>query len=88
VKDVCWRIVAAKPSGEGYELCGSVHAEIVALLEATRYGMCTQGATARIYGQTWVCPACLDALKEAGVERILIRGKEYEGSAREDQRIP
>ena len=60
--------------GEGYEKCRSVcdqfaHAEIVALYIAGGYA---PGATAKIYGHSKVCEPCMDALRHAGVIRVVM----------------
>lgn len=74
--DVCPRVEAGYGTGEGYELCGTTHAEIMALRYAHYKGATLEGATARIYGHTYVCQDCREALREAGIKRILVRGKE------------
>lgn len=72
--NVCARMDA--PTGTKYEACGSIHAEIIALMEARSKGFTLEGATARVYGHTYVCDDCQVALRNAGITRILLRGKE------------
>ncbi len=64
----CPRIAAGMPSGVGYEMCRSVHAEaIVAQLlpeEVT--------GTAYVYGSDWVCGPCQHSLTDAGITSFVI----------------
>lgn len=81
--EVCPRVTAGSPSGEGYDLCGPPkHAEQEAVLllkqvyptaeDLLRYG---GTATAYLYGHTWMCMDCQHALVEAGVRTHVITGK-------------
>jgi deoxycytidylate deaminase len=61
--------------GEGYAKCVSIcqqqgHAEVQALRAA---GPHADGATAELYGHTYACQACQEALYAAGVKWIGVR---------------
>jgi len=64
-KDVCPRVTAGCPTGTGYELCGSVHAEIAAaaLAEESK----DVPGIAYVEGHTWFCGPCQHRLQEVGV---------------------
>lgn len=71
--EVCPRVTAGSPSGEGYELCGPpkhAEAEAAALLPER-----ATNATAYLYGHTWMCGPCQHALTDAGVRQFVITGE-------------
>lgn len=70
--DECPRVAMGCASGEGYVLCGSTHAEVnVAELAAeTRH---IRGE-AFLYGHTWICKDCQDALTAVNVHTFHIMG--------------
>jgi hypothetical protein len=78
--EVCPRVTAGSKSGEGYDLCGPpFHAEQEAarlLLETYPDGAPNGGATAFLYGHTWMCQDCQEALVAAGVRHHVITGEE------------
>lgn len=63
--DECPRVAAGCATGEGYELCGSVHAEARAARLAA--GSSDVAGEAFLHGHTWVCHACQDALRAVNV---------------------
>ena len=69
----CPRTTAGCGTGEGYELCGSTHAEANAarLAEESREA----GGTAYLYGHAWFCGPCQRALTEVGVRTLQITGQ-------------
>jgi len=71
--DVCPRVLAGFSSGQGNDLCGPPkHAEqeaVKLLPEGAR------GARAHIYGHTWSCRDCQNALVAAGVRTFVITGE-------------
>lgn len=66
----CPRVIANKPTGEGYELCGSSHAEANAAVLAEESKDSPGFAT--LYGHTWICKACQDALRAVNVHCFMI----------------
>lgn len=63
--DVCPRIAAGCATGEGYELCGSTHAEAnVAALAAESADVAGE---AYLYGHDWICGPCQHALAAVNV---------------------
>jgi hypothetical protein len=72
--DVCPRIAAGYPSGEGYGMCQSVHAEIRAAELAAETSH-VEGV-AYIGGHTWICKNCQDALRAINVNTFVILGME------------
>ena len=80
----CTREAMRVPSGERYELCRSVHAEMNAIISAARRD--TLGSTLYLAGRE---------AKTAGIERVVIRNTETEYSVvhvedwvREDDSLP
>lgn len=62
---VCPRVTAGCPTGTGYELCGSTHAEAnCAKLAAESADV---PGEAFLFGHTWLCKACQDALSAVNV---------------------
>ena len=68
----CERERLSVPSGEGYDLCGSVHAEMAALAKAHDQEVDIRGGIAVIEGHYYVCPDCAFALESAGIRKIVI----------------
>lgn len=77
----CWREQNAIPSGQMYDKCRSVHAEINALIQA---GKATRGATLYISGvdaktgknvMTMPCFSCAKAIINAKIKRVVVRDK-------------
>lgn len=61
----CPRVAAGCPTGEGYELCGSTHAEAnCAKLAAASADV---PGEAFLYGHTWLCGPCQHALTAVNV---------------------
>lgn len=68
---ICPRVTAGCPTGTGYELCNSTHAEAnVADLAAESTGI---PGEAFLYGHTWMCKPCQDALRAVNVSTFHIR---------------
>ncbi len=61
----CPRVTAGCKTGEGYDLCGSVHAEIAACEEAK--GSAAIPGIAYLEGHTWFCGPCQHALQAVNV---------------------
>lgn len=68
--DICPRIAAGCETGTGYELCGSKHAEANAA-ELAEESKDVPGE-AMLYGHTWMCKDCQDALRAVGVATFRI----------------
>jgi len=64
--NVCPRVTAGCKTGEGYELCGSTHAEANAAKLAMESA--DVKGEAFLYGHTWFCKECQDALSAANVK--------------------
>lgn len=66
--DVCPRVTAGCPTGTGYELCGSTHAE------ANAANLAAESADvpgeAYLTGHTWFCKDCQDALRAVNVHTL------------------
>lgn len=70
----CPRVTAGCPTGEGYELCGSTHAEAnTAALAAESKDA---GGVAYLYGHTWLCGPCQHALQAVGVKTFVVTGED------------
>jgi deoxycytidylate deaminase len=68
--EVCPRVTAGSPTGTGYELCGSTHAEAnAALLAADSADL---PGRAWLYGHTWLCGPCQWALAAVNVRTFTI----------------
>lgn len=63
---VCPRVTAGCKTGEGYELCGSEHAE--ARTAALAMESADVPGEAYLFGHTWFCKDCQDALSAANVK--------------------
>lgn len=70
---VCPRVTAGCPTGEGYERCGSTHAEANAAALAAESAHIP--GIAYVYGHTWVCGPCQHALTAVNVRQFVIMGK-------------
>lgn len=70
---VCPRVTLGCPTGEGYEHCGSTHAEAnaAALAMESKH----LDGTAYLYGHTWFCKPCQDALVAVNVRTFSVTGK-------------
>ena len=55
--------------GECLENCMSVHAEMNAILQCSKYGISTEGAT--IYVNTFPCINCMKAILNSGIKEIV-----------------
>ena len=99
----CTREAMRVPSGERYELCRSVHAEMNAIISAARRD--TLGSTLYLAGReakpgellhaATSCSMCRRLIINAGIERVVIRNTETEYSVvhvedwvREDDSLP
>lgn len=72
----CPRWVQGYSSGEGLHLCLAAHAEVNAILNAARMGVCTKGAT--LYCTCGIpCKNCLGALINAGIVEIVCTSGDY-----------
>ncbi|MFD8142596.1 deoxycytidylate deaminase [Streptomyces sp. NPDC059708] len=66
----CPRCLSDQPSGSGYEDCIETHAEMNAILDATRDNC--QGAT--IYITRAPCKNCTKLIRSAGIARVVYPG--------------
>ena len=99
----CTREAMNIPSGERYELCRSVHAEMNAIISAARRD--TLGATLYLAGRlakngellhdATSCSMCRRLIINAGIDRVVIRNTETDYSVvhvedwvREDDSLP
>ena len=99
----CAREAMNVPSGERYELCRSVHAEMNAIISAARRD--TLGATLYLAGReaktgellehATSCSMCRRVVINAGIDRVVIRNTEKDYSVvhvedwvREDDSLP
>ena len=77
----CMREKLAIPRGERYEMCRSVHAEMNAIIAASRdemlgstlYLVCRDARTQELVGDATSCPMCKRLIINAGIERVVIR---------------
>ena len=67
----CLRDQMNVPAGERHELCGGLHAEQNAVLQAAKHGTRIDGAT--VYATHHPCSLCAKMLINAGARRIVIR---------------
>jgi dCMP deaminase len=67
----CLREERGIPSGQQHELCRAIHAEQNAVVQAARYGISIEGATAYCTHQP--CVLCAKILINAGVREIAFR---------------
>lgn len=75
----CPRVIAGSVTGEGYELCGSTHAEANAAALAAESADIP--GEAFLTGHTWLCKPCQDALRAVNVHTFHIVATEVECSA-------
>ena len=68
---VCPREEAGCATGEGYELCGSTHAEANT---AAQIEPPAENGVATLYGHTWLCGPCQWALTAKGVRTFMVPG--------------
>lgn len=71
--DVCPREAAGCATGEGYELCGSVHAEARAA-DLAAESVAVPGE-AYLYGHDWFCGPCQRALAAVNVRVLHLTGE-------------
>ena len=76
--DHCPKDKAGFGTGEGYHICEevchhdlSLHAEQEAVKDTQRYGAITEGAVMYLAGHWWACKPCCDAVKKAGIEKLI-----------------
>lgn len=77
----CLREEMEIPSGERYEICRSVHAEMNACIHASRRDMTGAtmylcgivAATGEIYRDTIPCELCKRVIINAGIDKVVIR---------------
>ena len=77
----CAREAMQVPSGERYELCRSVHAEINAIISAARrdtlgatlYMVCVAPETGALIPGSTSCSMCRRLIINAGIRRVVIR---------------
>ena len=82
----CTREAMNIPSGERYELCRSVHAEMNAIISAARqdtlgstlYLAGKEAATGELLRHATSCSMCRRVIINAGVERVVIRNTSQE----------
>lgn len=67
---VCPRVTAGCLTGTGYELCGSTHAEANAAKLAAESS--DVPGEAYLFGHTWMCKACQEALVAVNVRTFHI----------------
>ena len=99
----CTREAMRVPSGERYELCRSVHAEMNAIISAARrdtlgstpYLAGREAKTGELLHDATSCSMCRRLIINAGIERVVIRNTETEYSVvhvedwvREDDSLP
>ena len=99
----CTREAMRVPSGERYELCRSVHAEMNAIISAARrdtlgstlYLAGREAKTGELLNDATSCSMCRRLIINAGIERVVIRNTETEYSVvhvedwvREDDSLP
>ena len=82
----CTREAMNIPSGERYELCRSVHAEMNAIISAARqdtlgstlYLAGREAATGELLRHATSCSMCRRHIINAGIERVIIRTGEVD----------
>ncbi|WP_085444660.1 deoxycytidylate deaminase [Magnetofaba australis] len=68
----CKRRDLGVPSGQQLELCACAHAEANGIANAARHGVKLEGATC--YVTTQPCGACMGALANVGITRVIYAG--------------
>ena len=84
----CTREAMNVPSGERYELCRSVHAEMNAIISAARsdilggtlYLVGRDAKTGELLSQATSCSLCRRFIINAGIDRVVIRNTDTEYS--------
>ncbi len=71
----CPRVTAGCKTGEGYELCGSVHAEVDAVNGAKFRCEDFSGSIAELEGHTWFCGPCQHELSAIGVKKFHLKAQ-------------
>ena len=79
--DFCYRDRMQVPRGQRYELCRSVHAEMNAIISASRadlmgatlYLACHDAKTNSLDGAVEPCAMCKRVILNAGIEKVVIR---------------
>ena len=77
----CTRMAMNIPSGERYELCRSVHAEMNCIISAARsetlgatlYMVCRNPETGELIPGSTSCSMCRRLIINAGIEKVIIR---------------
>lgn len=77
----CTRMAMNIPSGERYELCRSVHAEMNCIISAARsetlgatlYMVCRNPETGDLIAGSTSCSMCRRLIINAGIEKVIIR---------------
>ncbi|MGN1121123.1 MAG: deoxycytidylate deaminase [Eubacteriales bacterium] len=77
----CTRDEMNIPRGERYEMCRSVHAEMNAIINASReqmlgavmYLSCMDAKTGELISGTCCCMMCKRLVLNAGIERVIVR---------------
>jgi len=81
----CEREMLKIPSGERYELCRSVHAELNTIINAARAGVSILNGEMYLYGENMdgtlveklnSCQMCRRAIINAGIDKLVILTKE------------
>ncbi len=81
----CVREELKIPSGQRYELCRSVHAEMNAVINAARDGRSIVGGTLYLYGEdakdgsivdAELCRLCKRVVINVGLQKVIVRKKE------------
>lgn len=65
---VCARKVAGLPSGQGYDLCACLHAEMNGIANAAHEGICLKDAEA--YCNLLPCWMCMGLMATAGINKV------------------
>ena len=84
----CTRAAMNIPSGERYELCRSVHAEMNCIISAARsemlgatlYMVCRNPENGSLISGSTSCSMCRRLIINAGIQRVVIRENETEYS--------
>ena len=69
----CLRDILDIPSGKRHEACRAVHAEMNAIIQCAYHGVSTKGGT--MYINAMPCIICAKMIINAGIQRVVIRGK-------------
>ena len=79
----CFRMDNNIPSGTMYETCRSIHAEMNAIVQAAKHGICINGADIYVTGVP--CIMCARAIINAGIKNVItIYDEEYTRSYGEE----